>query len=198
MTCSRAGNRERVDNESAPRFWIYHPHQLSVSTRWQNGHYLVNPDGAGASRMALDTRLTPRRIDALLRVALNVRRASMCRPGVRLMDKVYKTVTKSINPLKLDLAEQKMASTVYYYCSRGACRSARPSWRRRSSRAITRGSKLADALETWARSTRRASPSGAGRRGARAAARRPAALPAGRCGRRGTRGPAAWVVWRRR
>ena len=63
--------------------------------------------------MALDTRLTPRRIDALLRVALNVRRASMCRPGVRLMDKVYKTVTKS-NPLKLDLAEQKMASTVYF------------------------------------------------------------------------------------
>ena len=139
--------------------------------------------------MALDTRLTPRRIDALLRVALNVRRASMCRPGVRLMDKVYKTVTKSINPLKLDLAEQKMASTVYCYCSRGACRSARPSWRRRSSRAITRGSKLADALETWARSTRRASPSGAGRRGARAAARRPAALPAGRWQVRAARNP---------
>ena len=33
--------------------WIYldHPHQLSVSTRWQNGHYPVNPDGAGASRI---------------------------------------------------------------------------------------------------------------------------------------------------
>ena len=26
-----------------------HPHQLSVSTRWQSGHYPVNPDGAGAS-----------------------------------------------------------------------------------------------------------------------------------------------------
>ena len=33
--------------------WIYldHPHQLSVSTRWQNSHYPVNPDGAGASRI---------------------------------------------------------------------------------------------------------------------------------------------------
>ena len=39
--------------------------------------------------------------------------ASICRSGVRLLDKVYKTVTKS-NPLKLDMAEQKMASTVYF------------------------------------------------------------------------------------
>ena len=33
--------------------WIYldHPHQLSVSTRWQNGHYPVNPDCAGANRI---------------------------------------------------------------------------------------------------------------------------------------------------
>ena len=33
--------------------WIYldHAHQLSVSTRWQNSHYPVNPDGAGASRI---------------------------------------------------------------------------------------------------------------------------------------------------
>jgi hypothetical protein len=33
--------------------WIYldHAHQLSVSTRCQNGHYPVNPDGAGASRI---------------------------------------------------------------------------------------------------------------------------------------------------
>ena len=29
------------------------------------------------------------------------------------LDKVYKTVTKS-NPLKLDAAEQKMATTVYF------------------------------------------------------------------------------------
>jgi hypothetical protein len=32
--------------------------------------------------------------------------ATLCRSGVRLLDKVYKTVTKS-NPLKLDVAEQK-------------------------------------------------------------------------------------------
>ena len=25
--------------------------ELSISTRWQNGHYPVNPDGAGASRI---------------------------------------------------------------------------------------------------------------------------------------------------
>ena len=33
--------------------WIYldHPHQLSVSTRCQNGHYPVNPDCAGANRI---------------------------------------------------------------------------------------------------------------------------------------------------
>ena len=33
--------------------WIYldHTHQLSVSTRWQNGHYPINPDCAGANRM---------------------------------------------------------------------------------------------------------------------------------------------------
>jgi len=33
--------------------WIYldHPPELSVSTRWQNSHYPVNPDGAGASRI---------------------------------------------------------------------------------------------------------------------------------------------------
>ena len=37
----------------------------------------------------------------------------LCRSGVKLLDKVYKTVTKT-NPLKLDLAEQKMASTVYF------------------------------------------------------------------------------------
>ena len=39
--------------------------------------------------------------------------AALCRSGVRLLDKVYKTVTKS-NPLKLDMAEQKMATTVYF------------------------------------------------------------------------------------
>ena len=39
--------------------------------------------------------------------------AAICRSGVRFLDKVYKTVTKS-NPLKLDLAEQKMATTVYF------------------------------------------------------------------------------------
>ena len=39
--------------------------------------------------------------------------ATICRSGVRLLDKVYKTVTKT-NPLKLDLAERKMASTVYF------------------------------------------------------------------------------------
>ena len=39
--------------------------------------------------------------------------ATICRSGVRLLDKVYKTVTKS-NPLKLDAAEQKMATTVYF------------------------------------------------------------------------------------
>ena len=39
--------------------------------------------------------------------------ATMCRSGVRLLDKVYKTVTKS-NPLKLDMAEQKMATTIYF------------------------------------------------------------------------------------
>ena len=39
--------------------------------------------------------------------------ATICRSGVRLLDKVYKTVTKT-NPLKLDLAEHKMASTVYF------------------------------------------------------------------------------------
>ena len=33
--------------------------------------------------------------------------------GVKLLQKVYKTVTKT-NPLKLDLAEHKMASTVYF------------------------------------------------------------------------------------
>ena len=25
--------------------------ELSISTRWQNGHYPVNPDGAGANRI---------------------------------------------------------------------------------------------------------------------------------------------------
>ena len=39
--------------------------------------------------------------------------AAMCRSGVRLLDKVYKTVTKS-NPLKLDMAERKMATTIYF------------------------------------------------------------------------------------
>jgi len=39
--------------------------------------------------------------------------AVLCRSGVRLLDKVYKTVTKS-NPLKLDVAEQKMATTIYF------------------------------------------------------------------------------------
>ena len=39
--------------------------------------------------------------------------AALCRSGVRLLDKVYKTVTKS-NPLKLDMAEQKMATTIYF------------------------------------------------------------------------------------
>ena len=41
----------------------------------------------------------------------------MCRSGVRLLDKVYKTVYKTVtksNPLKLDMAEQKMATTVYF------------------------------------------------------------------------------------
>ena len=39
--------------------------------------------------------------------------AYICRSGVRLLDKVYKTVTKT-NPLKLDQAEHKMASTIYF------------------------------------------------------------------------------------
>ena len=37
----------------------------------------------------------------------------LCRSGVKLLDKVYKTVTKT-NPLKLDQAEHKMATTVYF------------------------------------------------------------------------------------
>ena len=39
--------------------WIYldHPHQLSVSTRWQNGHYPINPDCAGANRNTLHMSL---------------------------------------------------------------------------------------------------------------------------------------------
>ncbi|KOO30922.1 hypothetical protein Ctob_016205 [Chrysochromulina tobinii] len=39
--------------------------------------------------------------------------AAMCRSGVRLLSKVYKTVTMS-NPLKLDMAEQRMATTIYF------------------------------------------------------------------------------------
>jgi hypothetical protein len=39
--------------------------------------------------------------------------AAICRSGVRLLDKAYKTVTKS-NPLKLDMAERKMATTIYF------------------------------------------------------------------------------------
>ena len=49
--------------------WIYldHPHQLSVSTRWQNGHYPVNPDCAGANRIhALTSKPRPNSEPALL------------------------------------------------------------------------------------------------------------------------------------
>ena len=33
------------------RIYLVYSDQLSTSTRWQNGHYPVNPDGAGANRI---------------------------------------------------------------------------------------------------------------------------------------------------
>jgi hypothetical protein len=63
--------------------------------------------------------------------------AALCRSGVRLLDKVYKTVTKS-NPLKLDMAEQKMATTVYF--SGGMSLDQTKLAARRCSRATTRSS----------------------------------------------------------
>jgi hypothetical protein len=66
--------------------------------------------------------------------------AALCRSGVRLLDKVYKTVTKS-NPLKLDMAEQKMATTVYFSGGMSLDQTTtRRSSPRRCSRATTRSS----------------------------------------------------------